>query len=100
MEFFSRTYSFWAQDHWRLFHHGNPRHGSVDGAAPAERDERQSRTALMASWVVILVQFVLFLLIGVLLYVHYADLHLAARHKRTGYIPSWSGTTCRPVWPG
>ena len=37
------------------------------------RDERQSRTALLASWVVILVQFTLFLLIGVLLYVYYRD---------------------------
>ena len=37
------------------------------------RDERQSRTALLASWVVIFVQFTLFLLIGVLLYVYYGD---------------------------
>jgi Na+/proline symporter len=41
------------------------------------RDERQSRTALMASWAVILIQFTLFLLIGVLLWVYYGDLHLA-----------------------
>jgi solute:Na+ symporter, SSS family len=37
------------------------------------RDLRQSRTALLASWVVIFVQFGLFLLIGVLLFVYYRD---------------------------
>jgi Na+/proline symporter len=37
------------------------------------RTERQSRTALLASWVVILFQFTLFLLIGVLLFVYYGD---------------------------
>src|SRR5215475_11700541 len=40
------------------------------------RDERQSRTALLTSWVVICTQFTLFLLIGVLLYVYYGDQHL------------------------
>ena len=39
------------------------------------RDERQSRTALSRSWLVILLQFVLFLLIGILLFVHYSDSH-------------------------
>jgi SSS family solute:Na+ symporter len=38
----------------------------------------QSRTALMASWVVVFFQFVLFLSIGTLLYVYYQDAHLAA----------------------
>jgi len=42
------------------------------------RDERQSRKALLASWVVIFVQFTLFLLIGVLLFVYYGDHGLAA----------------------
>jgi solute:Na+ symporter, SSS family len=37
------------------------------------RDEAQSRGALMASWVVIFLQFSLFLLIGILLFVHYRD---------------------------
>ena len=40
------------------------------------RGERQSRAALMASWLVIAVQFTLFLLIGVLLWVYYQDRHL------------------------
>jgi SSS family transporter len=38
----------------------------------------QSRAALMASWVVVFFQFVLFLSIGTLLYVYYQDAHLAA----------------------
>ena len=37
----------------------------------------QSRTALMASWVVVFFQFALFLSIGTLLYVYYQDAHLA-----------------------
>jgi solute:Na+ symporter, SSS family len=37
------------------------------------RDLRQSRTALLTSWAVIFVQFSLFLLIGVLLFVYYHD---------------------------
>jgi Na+/proline symporter len=41
------------------------------------RNQRQSRAALLASWVVIFVQFTLFLLIGVSLYVYYADRGLA-----------------------
>jgi Na+/proline symporter len=41
-------------------------------AAPTER---QSRAALFASWVVILIQFTLFLIIGVCLFVLYSDNH-------------------------
>lgn len=43
----------------------------------AARNEGDSRKALLASWFVIFFQFSLFLLIGVLLYVHYQDTHLA-----------------------
>lgn len=38
----------------------------------------QSRAALMASWIIVFFQFVLFLSIGTLLYVYYQDAHLAA----------------------
>ena len=44
-------------------------------AAPTER---QGRAALLASWVVIFVQFTLFLVIGVCLYTYYADHNLRA----------------------
>jgi SSS family transporter len=79
MAFFARPYTFWA--------------GLVGGCLLttathgtdqlmvqrllSARDERQSRTSLMASWVVIAVQFTLFLLIGVLLFVYYRDRHEA-----------------------
>ena len=60
------------------------------------RDERQSRAALLASWVVIFVQFTLFLLIGVLLYVYYGDTASARRRRRTtASTRNSSGTTCR-----
>lgn len=39
----------------------------------AARNERESRIALLASWGVIFFQFVLFLFIGILLYVYYMD---------------------------
>lgn len=42
----------------------------------AARSESQSRLALMSSWVVILFQFTLFLIIGVCLFVVYSDGHL------------------------
>jgi Na+/proline symporter len=45
------------------------------------RDERQSRTALLSSWVVIAVQFTLFLLIGLLLFVYYGDNRLTAPER-------------------
>jgi solute:Na+ symporter, SSS family len=37
------------------------------------RNESESRAALMASWLIILIQFALFLLIGILLFVYYRD---------------------------
>jgi Na+/proline symporter len=78
MAFFSRTYSFWAGVAGGCFL-TTATHGTDQLMVQrllSARDERQSRAALMASWVVILAQFILFLLIGVLLYVYYGDLHL------------------------
>ena len=45
------------------------------------RNERESRAALLASWLVIALQFTLFLLIGLLLYVYYGDNRLAAPER-------------------
>jgi SSS family transporter len=78
MQFFARTYSFWAGVAGGCFL-TTATHGTDQLMVQrllSARDERQSRVALLASWVVILVQFILFLLIGVLLYVYYGDLHL------------------------
>ncbi len=79
MAFFSRTYSFWAGVAGGCFL-TTATHGTDQLMVQrllSARDERQSRTALFASWAVILIQFTLFLLIGVLLFVYYGDAHLA-----------------------
>src|SRR3954471_23586735 len=79
MAFFSRTYTFWAGILGGCFlspaSHGTDQ--LMVQRLISARDERQSRLALLSSWVVILVQFTLFLLIGVLLFVYYGDNHLA-----------------------
>ena len=79
MEFFARKYSFWAGLAGSCFlttaSHGTDQ--LMVQRLLSARDERQSRAALLASWVVIAVQFTLFLLIGLLLYVYYGDHHLA-----------------------
>jgi len=52
----------------------------------AARSERDSKTALLASGVIILVQFTLFLLIGVMLYVYQQHTPLLAAGERTDRI--------------
>jgi solute:Na+ symporter, SSS family len=78
MAFFSRTYTFWAGVAGGCFlttsSHGTDQ--LMVQRLLSARDERQSRNALLASWVVILIQFTLFLLIGILLYVYYGDMRL------------------------
>jgi len=75
--FFTRTYSFWAGVIGGCFL-TTASHGTEQLmvqrllAAPTER---QSRTALFASWIVIFIQFTLFLVIGVCLFVLYSDNH-------------------------
>jgi SSS family solute:Na+ symporter len=80
MAFFSRTYTFWAGLAGGCFL-TTATHGTDQLMVQrllSARNERESRAALMASWVVILIQFTLFLLIGILLFVYYGDAHLAA----------------------
>ncbi|HYM10685.1 MAG TPA: sodium:solute symporter [Bryobacterales bacterium] len=70
-EFFSRTYSFWAGLACGAFL-ATGTHGTdqlVVQRLLSARNERESKIALLASGVVIVFQFTLFLLIGVLLYV-------------------------------
>jgi solute:Na+ symporter, SSS family len=91
MEFFSRTYSFWAGIAGGCFL-TTATHGTDQLMVQrllSARDERQSRGALFASWVVILVQFTLFLLIGVLLFVYYHDLHLTVPAQRDRIYPEF-----------
>jgi solute:Na+ symporter, SSS family len=49
----------------------------------------QSRTALLASWVVVFLQFLLFLLIGTLLFVYYQDTGLGAPKPLDRLYPSF-----------
>jgi len=91
MEFFSRTYSFWAGIVGGCFlttaSHGTDQ--LMVQRLLSARDQRQSRTALMASWGVIFVQFTLFLLIGILLFVYYGDQHLVAPAQRDRIYPEF-----------
>ena len=90
MEFFARKYSFWAGLAGGCFlttaSHGTDQ--LMVQRLLSARDERQSRTALLASWVVIAVQFTLFLLIGLLLYVYYGDNRLAAPERLDRIYPA------------
>jgi SSS family transporter len=80
MEFFSRPYTFWAGLAGGCFlttaSHGTDQ--LMVQRLLSARNERQSRTALLASWAVIFFQFTLFLLIGILLYVYYGDAGMPA----------------------
>jgi SSS family transporter len=79
MDFFSRTYTFWAGIIGGCFL-TTASHGTEQLMVQrllAARDEREGRKALLASWIVIFCQFTLFLLIGVMLYVHYRKTGLA-----------------------
>jgi SSS family transporter len=55
----------------------------------AARNEGQSRAALFASWIVIFVQFSLFLLIGLMLFVAHSDLHLPAPDRLDRLYPEF-----------
>lgn len=77
-EFFSRKYSFWAGFIGGCFL-TTASHGTEQLMVQrllAARNQNESRAALFASWALIFFQFTLFLVIGVLLFVHYADIHL------------------------
>ena len=79
-EFFTRTYSFWAGILGGCFlttaSHGTDQ--LIVQRLLAARDCRQSQAALLASWVVIFVQFTLFLAIGTCLFVVYREQGQAA----------------------
>jgi SSS family transporter len=78
LRFFSRPYTFWAGVVGGCFlttaSHGTDQ--LMVQRLLSARDERQSRVALLSSWGVIFIQFSLFLLIGVLLFVYYHDRQL------------------------
>src|SRR5713226_4559019 len=77
-EFFSKTYSFWAGIAGGCFL-TTATHGTdqlVVQRLLSAKTQGDSRKALLASWVVILIQFTMFLLIGVMLFVFYSDSRL------------------------
>ncbi len=79
-EFFTQPYTFWAGIIGGAFL-TTASHGTEQLMVQrllSARNERQSRLALLSSWVVIFFQFTLFLLIGVLLFVYYGDNALQA----------------------
>jgi len=80
MEFFARKYTFWAGIAGGCFlttaSHGTDQ--LMVQRLLSARDERDSRKALLASWVLVAFQFTLFLLIGILLWVYYGGLGRAA----------------------
>ena len=76
MEFSARKYTFWAGIAGGCFlttaSHGTDQ--LMVQRLLSARDERDSRKALLASWVLVAFQFTLFLLIGILLWVYYGGL--------------------------
>lgn len=89
--FFARSYSFWAGLIGGCFL-TTASHGTEQLLVQrllAAKTERQSRTALLSSWLVIFFQFALFLFIGVLLYVHYSDARLAAPEPADSIYPKF-----------
>jgi solute:Na+ symporter, SSS family len=102
MDFFSRTYSFWAGVAGGCFL-TTATHGTDQLMVQrllSARDERQSRAALFASWAVILIQFTLFLLIGVLLFVYYGDRHLSAPAQTDRLYPEFIWNNLPPGLAG
>jgi solute:Na+ symporter, SSS family len=90
-EFFARSYSFWSG----LIGGGflaTASHGTEQLMVQrllAAKTIGQSRAALFGSWVIVLFQFTLFLIIGALLFVHYSDSHLAAPQRADRIYPDF-----------
>lgn len=98
--FFSRSYTFWAGVLGGCFlttqSHGTDQ--LMVQRLLSARNERQSRAALLSSWVVILFQFTLFLLIGVLLYVYYGDLYPFPPRQLAEFHPELAGDKLYPAF--
>jgi solute:Na+ symporter, SSS family len=102
LAFFSRTYTFWAGLIGGCFlttaSHGTDQ--LMVQRLLSARSEAQSRLALIASWLVICFQFTLFLVIGVLLWVHYHDLGLAAPRQTDRIYPEFLWNNLPPGLAG
>lgn len=89
--FFSKPYTFWAGIIGGCFlttaSHGTDQ--LVVQRLLSARNQRESRRALLASWVVIFALFSLFLLIGALLFVYYRENHLPAPNPMDRIYPQF-----------
>ncbi len=100
--FFSETYTFWAGVLGGCFL-STATHGTdqlVVQRLLAARTETESKLALLSSWVVIFLQFSLFLLIGVLLFVFYQQNGLATPDQLDRLYPSFVWNYLPPVASG
>lgn len=91
MAYFSRPYTFWAGILGGCFL-TTATHGTDQLMVQrllSAGSERESRAALLASWVVIFFQFGLFLLIGILLFVYYQDARLPAPSQMDRIYPEF-----------
>lgn len=101
-EFFSRPYSFWAGLIGGCFL-TTASHGTEQLMVQrllAARDEAASRRALFASWLVILFQFALFLVIGTILFVYYRDTGMAAPNPTDRIYPEFIWNNLPPGLAG
>jgi solute:Na+ symporter, SSS family len=91
LAFFSKPYTFWAGLAGGCFltmaSHGTDQ--LMVQRLLSARSERQSRAALVSSWGVIFVQFSLFLLIGILLFVYYRDSGVAPPRQTDRIYPEF-----------
>ena len=99
----TKTYTFWAGILGGMFlttaSHGTDQ--LMVQRLLAARDERQSRRALFASWVVIFFQFALFLVIGVMLFAYYQHFPPARPFSRPDVIfPMFIAEHFPPVLAG
>jgi solute:Na+ symporter, SSS family len=91
MAFFARPYSFWAGVAGGCFL-TTASHGTDQLMVQwllSARNQRQSRVALLASWLVVAFQFTLFLLIGVALFVYYGDMRLPMPEQADRIYPAF-----------
>ncbi len=97
-EFFSRTYSFWGGVLGGAFL-TTASHGTEQLMVQrllSAKTQRESSLALFSSWIVILFQFTLFLVIGVILFVYYRDNGLPAPDKPDRIYPQFVWNSLPP----
>ena len=91
MQFFAEKYSFWAGLLGGCFltmaSHGTDQ--LVVQRLLSARNQVESRRALLASWLVIFIQFSLFLIIGIALYVYYREAHLVVPRELDRIYPEF-----------